>query len=102
MPSRQYCLSHRPHCQVRSSSQAHHRRRRAACALVPRIPLRLGTEGVKPLIGTKGRVGTAHHVIAVCSVTSVALSSWWAVHLDCIHYNPVKHAYVPCPHLWPY
>lgn len=23
-------------------------------------------------------------------------------HLDYIHYNPVKHGYVPCPHLWPY
>ena len=23
-------------------------------------------------------------------------------HLDYIHYNPVKHGYVTCPHLWPY
>jgi putative transposase len=23
-------------------------------------------------------------------------------HLDYIHYNPVKHGYVRCPHLWPY
>jgi putative transposase len=23
-------------------------------------------------------------------------------HLDYIHYNPVKHGYVCCPHLWPY
>lgn len=23
-------------------------------------------------------------------------------HLDYIHYNPVKHAWVACPHLWPY
>ena len=23
-------------------------------------------------------------------------------HLDYIHYNPVKHGFVTCPHLWPY
>lgn len=23
-------------------------------------------------------------------------------HLDYIHFNPVKHGYVSCPHLWPY
>jgi putative transposase len=23
-------------------------------------------------------------------------------HLDYIHYNPVKHGYVPCPHAWPH
>jgi len=23
-------------------------------------------------------------------------------HLDYVHYNPVKHGYVGCPHLWPY
>ena len=23
------------------------------------------------------------------------------IHLDYIHYNPVKHGYVQCPHLWP-
>lgn len=23
-------------------------------------------------------------------------------HLDYVHYNPVKHGYVTCPHLWPY
>lgn len=23
-------------------------------------------------------------------------------HLDYIHFNPVKHGYVACPHLWPY
>lgn len=23
-------------------------------------------------------------------------------HFDYIHYNPVKHGYVSCPHLWPY
>ena len=25
-----------------------------------------------------------------------------AAHLDYIHYNPVKHGYVSCPHLWEY
>jgi putative transposase len=26
----------------------------------------------------------------------------WGEHLNYIHYNPVKHGLVTCPHLWPY
>ena len=26
----------------------------------------------------------------------------WGAHLDYIHYNPVKHGLVTCPHLWPW
>ena len=26
----------------------------------------------------------------------------FAEHLDYVHYNPVKHGLVTCPHLWPY
>jgi len=26
----------------------------------------------------------------------------WMAHVDYIHYNPVKHGLVPCPHAWPY
>ena len=26
----------------------------------------------------------------------------FAAHLDYIHYNPVKHGLVTCPHLWPW
>jgi len=26
----------------------------------------------------------------------------FAKHMDYIHYNPVKHGYVPCPHQWEY
>ena len=25
-----------------------------------------------------------------------------SAHLDYVHYNPVKHGYVACPHLWPH
>ena len=26
----------------------------------------------------------------------------WAKHLDYLHWNPVKHGYVKCPHAWPW
>jgi hypothetical protein len=42
-----------PHRQVRSRCQAHHRRRRAAFPLVPRVPLRLGTGSLTSALTAK-------------------------------------------------
>jgi putative transposase len=72
----------------------------------------------KMWLSSAGRVGRAHHSSKVAKSrrqhreVGIWQRRFWehairdeedfAKHVNYIHFNPVKHGYVKCPHQWPY